>query len=110
MKKSVLTIAVFAILLFCSQMSFGQKVTCYDGNSYSESSCVTAPYFSADLIAEADCDTYAEASVCWDWGWASKGCPGNCGFENIGRQDAGGINVTVGCYTDGYGTYASSEA
>ena len=113
MKSSFLKIAVFAITLFCCQLAFGQsgKVVCHDDAEYYQEIWISAPYFNADLIAEVVYeDTWADAFVDGGAGWGRKWCPDNCGFENIGRQDAGGINVNIGCYTYGYGAYAVAEA
>ena len=116
MKSSFLKIAVFAITLFCSQLAFGQsgKVVCYDDNSWYQDIWIDAPYFNGDLATEVtDENNIADAWIQWDGGLASKYCgagASNCGFENIGRQDAGGINVSIGCETYGYGSWSVAEA
>jgi hypothetical protein len=116
MKKSFfLTMAVFAVTLFCGQFVSAQWVVCNGDVQRNRDIFVSAPYFSVDFISEINTeDGDAVAGANWldlmsRWHHFYKWCPYDCGFSNIGTQTGGNIIVNISCASWGSNSYAKAE-
>jgi hypothetical protein len=119
MKKNVLlTFAVLAITLCCSQIATGADwVVCNGDDQRDRTFYVTAPYFSVDLQANTEIEAGgAEAFAGWIdlngvFHFYSVECwhPGEGVFENIGTQNGGGITLRISCGVSGWHSYAKVE-